>query len=309
MIETIAMWIVRVIVLLVILGFIWVVHDVAKNLINGGYEKRLVQWSKGDLEAGQLNKLIDKVKEKVPYIGKWKEITHDALRDRTEQLKRIWTLSAITLAGIAPLLYLIARLTGNPFTMDCLSIFIDRAGQVWNGLFGANAWSIYLPFNVPLALNGTCGLLLAMWIGSILWPGLTILNEKLGGFAGFCTIFDSEKREVGRILAGPGDLTCTRYIDDDTIAIVCTPWKPFHYNRFVLFCEFLYALIPTLRNEGDFPVDKLLIIAKKDSVKPDENYSIEDVYLQDELHFTERYLHRGPMVVGILTCGFTNENC
>jgi len=288
--------------------FIWIgvgMFGIWREIVVDVTDKRLVQWEPTKLHREQIEGLVERVKSGFPNMGDKDLKDKDYLADYIKKRLKVWDFTGIALCLSMIVPYYIIEFFGwwNPITAA-----FDAGGRWWNTLFGADAWIVHLPLGIPLALHGTCGLLIAMAIGRWVWPANSFINERLGGAYGVSEVFDKQGRRIGQIYPPKVGLTQARHIDDEVVAILCRPKKPIHYNRFVHLCEFVHGVIPHYTNPELFWPGYYLIITKKDSMEPKNNYNIDDIHLQDDIWDSELFIeYETGWFFKVFTCGFKPE--
>jgi hypothetical protein len=274
------------------------IKDFVKN-------EKIVQWETSHLAQRRNKELLEKVQKKIKWLNNYDLVDEVEILKGLKHTKKIHQAIIVSLLLVHLFAFLFSWAFGWTVLWNPITSFWQSGGRTWNNMFGYEAESKG-PFGLPIALNGTCGLVLALFLGGYLWPGWGIFNERLN--LGITNVYDKVGRRLGITFSSGGISTQTRYIDDDTIACICTPKKDNHYNKFVLLFEFLYSYIPLYYDDIEqlWPF-KYLIIIKPDALEPKENYSLEDIYLQDDLWDTKMYLYSQGGVIKVFTCGFKSS--
>jgi hypothetical protein len=166
-----------------------------------------------------------------------------------------------------------------------------------------NDWIIRLPYGVPLVFpfSGTFGLIVGTWCISLMWSALRIINEKLGGFAGFYYILNDRMEPIGKFFAAGATLTGTHMVDDTIMCNVSTPSDSINEPRFFSVWKMFRSWFPFYLG-NQIRVDKIVIFATRDMFFPMENYAQQHNQVLGELFDTGFFFVSGPTIYKIYTC-------
>jgi hypothetical protein len=166
-----------------------------------------------------------------------------------------------------------------------------------------NDWIIWLPYRVPLVFpfSGTLGLFFGTWLLSLFWSAGRIINEKLGGIAGFYYILNDRMEPVGKFFAAGATMTGTHMIDDTIMCNISTPSDSINEPRFFAVWKMFRSWFPFYLG-NQIRVDKIVIFATRDMFFPVENYAQQHNQVLGELYETGYYFVSGPTIYKIYTC-------
>lgn len=166
-----------------------------------------------------------------------------------------------------------------------------------------NEWTIWLPYHVPLVFPfaGTLGLFFGTWLLSLFWSAGRIINEKLGGIAGFYYILNDRMEPIGKFFAAGATMTGTHMIDDTIMCNISTPSDSINEPRFLSVWRMFRSWFPFYLG-NQIRVDKIVIFATRDMFFPVENYAQQHNQILGELFETGFFFVSGPTIYKIYTC-------